>query len=215
MKIIPLVRSGMNANKIPDIIIGRLPIYLRALQRMADKGVQTTSSQELGERVGISAAQIRKDISQFGEFGKQGTGYRISFLIDKLREIMKIDRIWDVAVVGAGDMGHALARYPGFVNRGFRIAMVFDNDQTKVGQKIGEFVVQDTSGMTDAIKEAGIQVAMLTVPATAAQEVTDMLLKAGVKAILNYAPISLTVPENVRVQHIDPATHLQRMTYYL
>ncbi|MGD8405934.1 MAG: redox-sensing transcriptional repressor Rex [Anaerolineales bacterium] len=205
----------MNANKIPDIIIGRLPIYLRALQRMADKGVQTTSSQELGERVGISAAQIRKDISQFGEFGKQGTGYRISFLIDKLREIMKIDRIWDVAVVGAGDMGHALARYPGFVNRGFRIAMVFDNDQTKVGQKIGEFVVQDTSGMTDAIKEAGIQVAMLTVPATAAQEVTDMLLKAGVKAILNYAPISLTVPENVRVQHIDPATHLQRMTYYL
>jgi redox-sensing transcriptional repressor len=205
----------MNANKIPDIIIGRLPIYLRALQRMADKGVQTTSSQELGERVGISAAQIRKDISQFGEFGKQGTGYRISFLIDKLREIMKIDRIWDVAVVGAGDMGHALARYPGFVNRGFRIAMVFDNDQAKVGQQIGEFVVQDTSGMIETIKEAGIQVAMLTVPASAAQEVTDMLVKAGVKAILNYAPISLNVPENVRVQHIDPATHLQRMTYYL
>ena len=205
----------MNANKIPDIIIGRLPIYLRALQRMADKGAQTTSSQELGERVGISAAQIRKDISQFGEFGKQGTGYRISFLIDKLREIMKIDRIWDVAVVGAGDMGHALARYPGFVNRGFRIAMVFDNDQAKVGQQIGEFVVQDTTGMIEAIQEAGIQVAMLTVPASAAQEVTDMLVKAGVKAILNYAPISLTVPEEVRVQHIDPATHLQRMTYYL
>ena len=97
----------MNANKIPDIIIGRLPIYLRALQRMAEKGVQNTSSQELGERVGISAAQIRKDISQFGEFGKQGTGYRISFLIDKLREILKIDRIWDVVIVGAGDMGHA------------------------------------------------------------------------------------------------------------
>lgn len=205
----------MNANKIPDIIIGRLPIYLRALQRMADKGVQTTSSQELGERVGISAAQIRKDISQFGEFGKQGTGYRISFLIDKLREIMKIDRIWDVAVVGAGDMGHALARYPGFVNRGFRIAMVFDNDQTKVGQQIGDFIVQDTNEMTEAIQKAGIQVAMLTVPAAAAQEVTDMLVKAGVKAILNYAPISLNVPEDVRVQHIDPATHLQRMTYYL
>jgi redox-sensing transcriptional repressor len=205
----------MNANKIPDIIIGRLPIYLRALQRMADKGVQTTSSQELGERVGISAAQIRKDISQFGEFGKQGTGYRISFLIDRLREILKINRIWDVAVVGAGDMGHALARYPGFVNRGFRIVMVFDNDQSKVGQKIGEFIVQDTSGIIEAIQEAGVQVAMLTVPATAAQEVTDMLVKAGVKAILNYAPISLNVPEDVRVQHIDPATHLQRMTYYL
>ena len=205
----------MNANKIPDIIIGRLPIYLRALQRMAEKGVQTTSSQELGERVGISAAQIRKDISQFGEFGKQGTGYRISFLVDKLREILKIDRIWDVVVVGAGDMGHALARYPGFVNRGFRIAMVFDNDHEKVGQQIGDFVVQDTIGIIDTIQEAGIKVAMLTVPASAAQDVTDMLVKAGVKAILNYAPISLNVPEDVRVQHIDPATHLQRMTYYL
>lgn len=205
----------MNVNKIPDIIIGRLPIYLRALQRMADKGVQTTSSQELGERVGISAAQIRKDISQFGEFGKQGTGYRISFLIDKLREILKIDRIWDVAVIGAGDMGHALARYPGFVNRGFRITMVFDNDPSKVGQQIGEFVVEDTANMVEKIKGAGVQVAMLTVPAAAAREVTEMLVKAGVKAILNYAPISLSVPPDVRVQHIDPATHLQRMTYYL
>ena len=205
----------MNANKIPDIIIGRLPIYLRALQRMAEKGVQTTSSQELGERVGISAAQIRKDISQFGEFGKQGTGYRISFLVDKLREILKIDRIWDVVVVGAGDMGHALARYPGFVNRGFRIAMVFDNDHEKVGQQIGDFVVQDTIGIIDTIQEAGIKVAMLTVPASAAQEVTDMLVKAGVMAILNYAPITLNVPDGVRVQHTDPVTHLQRMSYYL
>jgi redox-sensing transcriptional repressor len=205
----------MNANKIPDIIIGRLPIYLRALQRMADKGIHTTSSQELGERVGISAAQIRKDISQFGEFGKQGTGYHIPFLIDRLREIMQINRIWDVAVVGAGDMGHALARYPGFVNRGFRIVMVFDNDPSKVGQQIGEFTVQDTADMIEEIKKADIVVAMLTVPAAAAQEVTDMLVKAGVKAILNYAPISLSVPEDVHVQHIDPATHLQRMTYYL
>jgi redox-sensing transcriptional repressor len=205
----------MNANKIPDIIIGRLPIYLRALQRMADKGIQTTSSQELGDRVGISAAQIRKDISQFGEFGKQGTGYRISFLMDKLREILKINRIWDVAIVGAGDMGHALARYQGFVNRGFRVALVFDNDQSKVGQKIGEFEIKDISEMVAEIQTAGVQVAMLTVPAPAAQEIAELLVKAGVKAILNYAPISLNVPENVRVQHIDPATHLQRMTYYL
>lgn len=205
----------MNANKIPDIIIGRLPIYLRALQRMTEKGVQTTSSQELGERVGISAAQIRKDISQFGEFGKQGTGYRISYLIDKLREILQIDRIWDVVIVGAGDMGHALARYQGFVNRGFHVVMVFDNDQAKVGQEIGDYTIMDTSSMIKEIQEAGIQVAMLTVPAHAAQEAADMLVKAGVKAILNYAPISLTVPEGVHVQYIDPATHLQRMTYYL
>ena len=205
----------MNVNRIPDIIIGRLPIYLRALQRMADKGMQTTSSLELGERVGISAAQIRKDISQFGEFGKQGTGYRITFLLDKLREILKIDRIWDVAVIGAGDMGHALARYQGFTNRGFQIAMVFDVAPEKIGQKIDGFVIQDMANMTEEIQKAGIKIAMLTVPAPAAQDVTDMLIKAGVKAILNYAPISLSVPEGVRVQHIDPATHLQRMTYYL
>src|SRR5512143_1395592 len=131
----------MNADKIPDIIIGRLPIYLRALQRMSEKGMKTTSSQELGEHVGISAAQIRKDISQFGEFGKQGTGYSIPFLIDKLREILKVNRTWDVVVVGVGDMGHALARYGGFAERGFRVCMIFDCDAAKVGQKVGDFVI--------------------------------------------------------------------------
>lgn len=205
----------MNANKIPDIIIGRLPIYLRALQRMAEKGIQTTSSQELGERVGISAAQIRKDISQFGEFGKQGTGYNITFLLDKLRAILNVDRIWDVALVGAGDMGHALARYQGFSNRGFRIVMMFDNDPAKIGQAAGNFSVESTDGMVERIRAAGVKVAMLTVPATAAQDVADKLVLAGVKAILNYAPISLNVPPDVRVQHTDPATHLQRMMYYL
>lgn len=205
----------MNAEKIPDIIIGRLPIYLRALQRMTEKGIQTTSSQELGERVGISAAQIRKDISQFGEFGKQGTGYEIQFLLDKLRAILKVDRIWDVALVGAGDMGHALARYQGFSNRGFQIVMVFDNDPEKVGEKIGNFTVESTDGMVERIRAAGVKVAMLTVPAPAAQDVAEKLALAGVKAILNYAPISLNLPPDVRVQHIDPATHLQRMMYYL
>ena len=134
----------MNAEKIPDIIITRLPVYLRALQRMADKGLKTTSSQELGERVGISAAQIRKDISQFGEFGKQGTGYSIPYLVDKLREILKVDRMWDVIIIGAGDMGHALARYQGFSNRGFNVVMIFDNDKNKVGKKIGDFTIEDT-----------------------------------------------------------------------
>ena len=205
----------MNAEKIPDIIIGRLPIYLRALQRMAEKGMRTTSSQELGDHVGISAAQIRKDISQFGEFGKQGTGYSISYLLDKLREILKVDRIWDVALVGAGDIGHALARYQGFVNRGFNIVLVFDNDKSKIGQKAGDFIIEDTAMMVEKIKSCGVKVAMLTVPASAAQEVADKLVQAGVKGILNYAPISLNVPSGVKVQHIDPATHLQRMTYYL
>ncbi len=205
----------MNADKIPDIIIGRLPIYLRALQRMADKGKKTTSSQELGDYVGISAAQIRKDISQFGEFGKQGTGYSIPFLIDKLREILRVDRMWDVAVVGVGAVGHALVRYQGFANRGFRIVMIFDADPAKIGTKVGEFVVEDAAKLTDRVKAAKLRIAMLAVPATSAQEVADCLVQAGVKAILNYAPTNLNVPKGVHVQHIDPATHLQRMTYYL
>lgn len=205
----------MNADRIPDIIIGRLPVYLRALQRMAEKGIQTTSSQELGEHVGISAAQIRKDISQFGEFGKQGTGYNIPFLLDKLREILKVNRLWEVVLVGAGDMGHALARYQGFLDRGFQIVMVFDNDPAKVGQMAGNFTVEGTDRMVEKIRAASVKVAMLTVPAAVAQDVADKLVQAGVKAILNYAPISLNVPPDVKVQHIDPATHLQRMTYYL
>ena len=205
----------MNADKIPDIIIGRLPVYLRALQRLADKGVLNTSSQELGEMIGISAAQIRKDISQFGEFGKQGTGYSIPFLIERLRDILNVDRVWDMAIVGMGDIGHALAHYNGFANRGFQVSAVFDNDPKKIGQKVGGFEVFSTAVMIEKIKQQKIKIAALTVPASAAQEITDQLVKAGIKAILNYAPISLNVPDDVHVQYIDPVTHLQRMTYYL
>ena len=205
----------MNTRKIPDIIIGRLPVYLRALQRMSDTGLKTTSSQELGERVGISAAQIRTDISQFGEFGKQGTGYSIEYLIDKLREILKVDRIWDVVVVGAGDVGRAIANYQGFRDRGFHVVAIFDNDKAKVGQTMGGFKVEDTEEMIERVRSLGVKIAMLTVPVSAAQSAADQLIEAGVKAILNYAPISLNVPNYVKVQHIDPSTHLQRMTYYL
>jgi redox-sensing transcriptional repressor len=200
---------------IPDIIVSRLPVYLRALRHMQTQNLQTTSSQELGKQVGISAAQIRKDLSQFGEFGKQGTGYNIAFLVSKLREILQVEKVWDVALVGMGDMGHALARYPGFTDRGFRITMFFDNDQSKIGTKVGEFKVQDTRGLVGAIHAAGIKLAMVCVPAEAAQEVTNQLVEAGVRSILNYAPISLSVPEGVRVQYLDPSVGLQRMTYYL
>ncbi len=205
----------MSAEKIPDIIIGRLPVYLRALQRLSDAGKPTTSSQELGELVGISAAQIRKDISQFGEFGKQGTGYSIPFLMEKLRDILKMDRVWEVAIVGMGDIGHALAHYNGFANRGFHVSMVFDNDPKKIGRKVGDFEVLDTAMLSEKIKGHKIKIAMLCVPAASAQEAADELVRAGIKAILNYAPASINVPDDVRVQYIDPVTHLQRMTYYL
>lgn len=201
--------------EIPDIVIGRLPLYLRSLQRMTSENRQVTSSQELGERLGISAAQIRKDLSQFGEFGKQGTGYNIEYLISQLQEILNIKKDWDVAVVGAGDIGSAVTRYKGFANRGFIVKMVFDNDPVKIGTRIGNFTVQDSSDLIIAIQNAGIKVAMIATPATMAQEVADLLVKAGIKAILNYAPISINVPTGVRVQYIDPSIHLQRMTYYL
>jgi redox-sensing transcriptional repressor len=163
----------MTKQEIPNIIIGRLPIYLRALQHLSQNGQSITSSQELGERLGLSAAQIRKDLSQFGEFGKQGTGYDITYLTEQLQRILKLDRVWDMAIVGAGDVGHALAYYQ------------------------------------------GVKIGMVAVPADVAQLVTDQLVEAGVKAILNYAPIQLSVAEGVHVENIDPATHLQKMSYYL
>lgn len=200
---------------IPNIVVGRLPLYLRTLQLMSKDGCQLTSSQELGERLGISAAQIRKDLSQFGEFGKQGTGYNIPFLIDQLCTILHVNKVWDMAVVGAGDIGHAIARYQGFTNRGFRVAMVFDSDPQKIGQKIGDTIIDDISDIVTKIKNAGILIAMLAIPANKAQEVTDQLVKAGIKAILNYAPINLSVPAEVKIQYFDPVVHLQMMAYYL
>jgi len=202
-------------NNIPDIVIGRLPIYLRALNRLAQEGHEVTSSHELGQRLGISSAQIRKDLSHFGGFGKQGTGYQISYLQEKLSAVLKVNREWEVALVGAGDLGSALAHYRGFADRGFRIVCIFDNAPNKIGKKIGEFTIQPIEDISKAIAERGIKIAMVAVPAEHAQAVAELLIAAGVKAILNYAPISLYVPDDVRVQYIDPVVHMQRMTYYL
>ena len=208
-----LVQSS--GREIPDIVVGRLPHYLRALQHMVLESRRLTSSQELSERLGISAAQIRKDLSLFGEFGKQGTGYQIDFLLDQLRQILKVNQVWDIALVGAGDIGSAIARYQGFENRGFRVTMIFDSNPDIIGNQVGAFVVQSSADMVACICTAQIRIAMLAVPAANAQEVADQLIEAGIKAILNYAPISLNVPEDVHVQYIDPVIHLQRMTYYL
>ncbi len=205
----------MQKKQIPDIVVGRLPQYLRSLQRMSREGRQVTSSQELGERLKISAAQIRKDLSQFGEFGKQGTGYQIDYLSAQLKKILNIEHDWGVVIVGAGDIGQALARYKNFTNRGFDVRFIFDNDPAIIGSPIGDFIVKDVVDLISTIQGADIKVAMLAVPSTAAQEVTDNLVKAGIKAILTYAPISLVVPSGIQVQYIDPSLHLQRMTYYL
>jgi redox-sensing transcriptional repressor len=207
--------SHILSSNIPDIVIGRLPVYLRALTRLSQEGREVTSSHELGQRLGISSAQIRKDLSHFGGFGKQGTGYQITYLVEQLKQVLKVDQEWDVALVGAGDLGHALAHYKGFSDRGFQITCVFDNAPQKIGKQIEGFIIQPLDDLAKVIRENNIKIAMIAVPAEAAQAVADRLIEVGVKAILNYAPINLNVPADVHVQYIDPVVHLQRMTYYL
>lgn len=203
-------------NGIPDIVIGRLPVYLRTLKLLAAEGQEVASSQELGERLGISSAQIRKDLSHFGEFGKQGTGYNVSYLCKQLEKILKVDSIWPVVLVGAGYLGHALAAYNGFENRGFRIVGVFDNDSGKIGGKIGETIhVEPLDNIPLTVRRHKVQIAIIAVPAEAAQSVSNMLVEAGIKSILCYAPLTLNVPKQVRVEYIDPVIHFQHMTFYL
>jgi redox-sensing transcriptional repressor len=204
-----------SSKMVPDIVIGRLPLYLRALTYLAEEGREVTSSQELGDRLGISSAQIRKDLSHFGEFGKQGTGYEIQFLRQQLQRILHLQQEWKVALIGAGDLGTALARHQGFANKGFRIVVVFDRDPKKIGKKLGEFEIYDAEAIPTIIKDKGLEVAIIAVPAAVAQAVADVLIESGVRAILNYAPITLSIPPNVQIQNIDPVIHLQHMVYYV
>lgn len=201
--------------EIPDIVIGRLPVYLRTLHMLQGQGAEVTSSQEMGALLGISSAQIRKDLSHFGEFGKQGTGYNVAFLCRQLEKILKVDCVWPVVLVGAGYLGHALASYNGFENRGYRIVGVFDADPDKVGTRIGDATVQSTYAMPQVVRKYRCQIAVIAVPAAAAQAVADQLVAAGIKSILCYAPLTINVPPTVRVEYIDPVISFQHMTYYL
>ena len=201
---------------IPDIVIGRLPVYLRTLRLLADDGREVTSSQELGEHLGISSAQIRKDLSHFGEFGKQGTGYNIDFLCRQLQKILNVDRIWPVMLVGAGSLGTAIANYQEFESSGFRIVSVMDEDPQKIGQPIGnDLVIEDFATLPNRVRKLKVQIAVMAVPAHAAQRVANQLVDAGLSSLLCYAPITLAVPAHIRVEYIDPVVHFQHMTYYL
>ena len=205
----------MNPLEIPEIVIERLPLYLRALSLMASEGQAVTSSQELADRLEISSTQIRKDLSYFGEFGKQGTGYDVLYLRDQLSEILQVNRPWDVALVGAGDLGRAILRYAGFERHGFSVAAVFDKDPQKIGRRIGKVTILDIASLNDAIHKRGIRIGIIAVPPAEAQEVVDALVGAGVRAILTYAPVALRLPPHVRARHLDPIIGLQSMTYYL
>ena len=206
----------MAADKaVPDIVIGRLPVYLRALIHLLEEGQKVTASKELADRLGISSAQIRKDLSHFGEFGKQGMGYDIAHLRDQLRRILHVETMWDMALVGAGDLGHAISHHGGFEGRGFRVACVFDDNPQKIGRYLGKFEICDVATLPERAQQLGIKIGIVAVPTGAAQNVVNGMVDAGIKAILNYAPISVLVPPDVHVQYIDPVIHLQRMTYYI
>jgi redox-sensing transcriptional repressor len=200
---------------VPEIVVRRLPLYLRELMKMGAEGREITSSQELGARLGISSAQIRKDLSHFGEFGKQGTGYNVDSLAGELKRILKVEKAWDVVVVGIGDLGRAVARNTGFVDRGLRIVALFDSDSAKIGNRVGDLTVETTADMVASIRTHGVRVAMLAVPALEAQAVAEKLVEAGIQAILCYTPTSLSLPVNVRVEYLDPVLRMQQMTYYL
>jgi len=208
-------KVDMAEKTIPDIVISRLPLYLQALQQYEKQGITIISSRELGEPFCITAAQVRKDLSFFGEFGKQGSGYDIRFLKSQIRSILNINRTWDVALIGAGDLGNAIARYPGFLERGFHIRFIFDSDQAKIGKQVGGLIVMSSEKMIETIRTSGIQIAMITVPSKTAQQVADDLVKAGVRAILNYAPVPLVVPDGIRVEIVNPIIQLEHMTYYI
>ena len=205
----------MGSSDVPEIVVRRLPLYLRALTAMAENNHLITSSQELANRLGISSAQIRKDLSYFGEFGKQGMGYEVPYLRDQLRRILQVDRHWDMVLVGAGDLGHAIVNYAGFKRWDYRIVAIFDNDSAKIGQVLGGLPVRDAAGLEVAIGSLKVQIGIIAVPAQHAQEVGERMVRGGIRAILNYAPIILNLPDEVRVHAIDPVIGLQGMSYYL
>ncbi|MBX5446441.1 redox-sensing transcriptional repressor Rex [Sphaerobacter sp.] len=205
----------MRRGGIPDIVIRRLPIYERTLKQMLSAGVTSISSEELGERIGVTAAQIRRDLSYFGKFGKQGKGYDVARLAEEIAHILKLDRQWDVALAGFGHLGQAIAHYRGFEPNAFRIAAIFARNPEHIGQQVNGTVVLDEAELTRVIQEMGIKIGIVAVPAAAAQDVADRMIAGGVRAILNYAPVILKVPESVWVREIDPVSALQSLTYYL
>lgn len=201
--------------EIPDIIVARLPRYLRALGALREKN-KTVNSQELGAFLGYSAAQIRKDLSQFGEFGKQGTGYNIEFLTNQINNILNIDKEWKMVLVGCGNIGHAIINYSGFSENGFHVVAAVDSNPELIGKQINDkIIVRDINDIEEIIRENDIQIAMLTVPADSAQETSERLVQCGIKGILSYAPTFLSLPPEIRVEYIDPVISLQHITYYL
>ena len=202
-------------SEVSDVVILRLPMYVRALSQLIDAGNQVVDSKTLGRLIRIAPAQVRKDLSYLGKFGKQGQGYSVPYLRDELRRILGLDRRWTACLVGVGNLGQAIIDYPGFVPAGFRIVAAFDSDAELVGKSIGGIPIGPMSELDGTVNASDITIGIVAVPASQAQSVIDRLVHAGVQGILNYAPVAPHVPDGVILRNIDPVLSLQSMTYYL
>jgi redox-sensing transcriptional repressor len=201
--------------QIPPVVIDRLPLYARALASLEAQNREVVSSQELGALLGVTPAQIRKDLSYFGRFGKQGRGYNVLKLLDELRRILGLNRQWRMVVVGIGRLGRAILGYQGFSPQGFRIVEAFDSDAGMIGKRVDGVLIHNTARLEDVLKDIKVDIGIVAVPADTAQDVIDALVRSGVRAILNYAPIAAQVPKDVQIRRVDPVLALQGMTYYL
>ncbi|HEU4566030.1 MAG TPA: redox-sensing transcriptional repressor Rex [Gemmatimonadaceae bacterium] len=201
--------------RIAESTVRRLSLYLRFLEEFESRGLTTISSDELAARGGTTSAQVRKDLSFFGSFGKRGLGYSVPELAGRLREILGLGREWRVVIVGAGKIGGALAHYRGFRQRGFRIIAVYDSDPAKVGKRSESFAVRDIAQLASDNAENPADIAVVTVPAESAQSVVDAVVDAGIEAILNFAPVALQVPEHVAVKNVNMAMELEGLSFAL
>jgi len=202
--------------EVSDAVVRRLPLYLRYLRMLERQGIHTVSSFQMGEDLFLNPAQIRKDLAFFGEFGRKGIGYDVPYLIEKIRQILHLERCVPIALVGAGNLGTALARYNAFQETHMRITAVFDRDPNKVGQKLTEdLVVYGMDDLDRVVREQRIRVGILAVPAEAAQEVFEHMVQAGIRAVLNFSPKILKVPSGVRVHYADITAELAGLAYYL
>ena len=198
---------------IPNPAVRRLSLYLRQLEAFQRKDRRTISSKQLGESLGLTDAQVRKDLAYFGQFGHPGIGYRVDELIAQVKRILGTDRTWNIMLVGAGNIGRALSSYRGFMAKGFRLVAVFDNDPGKVGKRLGPFTIQPLSDIPATVQKQQIRLSILAVPADAAQDVADQIVAAGVRGILNFAPVSLTVPPDVAMNSGDVAVQLEQLSF--
>jgi redox-sensing transcriptional repressor len=205
----------MKPLKISEAVVRRLPIYLRFLNELSLSNILTVSSQDLGEKLDLNPAQIRKDLAYFGEFGRKGVGYNVDYLIEKIRQILKLDKLMNVALVGTGNLGRALCNYNMYIRDNMKIVAVFDADMNKKGTLINHLTVRPMQELSASVRELDITVGIITVPAPEAQNVADQFVAAGIRGILNFAPVVLKATPGVRIHHADFTAELLSLAYYM